>query len=71
MISDVPTLFPVTIPVADAMIACVLLLLQVPPDAASVKCVVNPRQTPRTPLIAPGNGFTVTIAIVIQPVGIV
>jgi hypothetical protein len=45
------------------------LLLQVPPVTASVRIVVEAWHTVKLPVIAAGNGFTVKIAVVVQPVG--
>ena len=64
----VPTVTPVTIP--DALTVAVPVLLQVPPEVASDKEVVRPRHTVIVPKIAVGNEFTVTIAVVIQPVAV-
>ena len=49
----------------------VLLLDQVPPGVPSVKAVVEPTHTFITPVIPDGNGVTVTVEDVIQPVGAV
>ena len=60
---------PVTTPVKDPMLAVpVELLLHVPPAVASVNVVVSPEQTLRVPSIAVGNGLTVTIVVITQPV---
>ena len=60
---------PVTSPVEDPMLAIpALLLLHVPPPVRSVNCVVSPAHTVIVPVIAVGNGFTVTTAVMIQPV---
>ena len=48
-----------------------LLRLHVPPAVASVSVVVVPPQRESVPLIADGNGLTVTIADMLQPVPIV
>lgn len=70
MIVDVPADTPVTIPVVPPINATpVALLLQVPGALASVSGVVSPAHTSNVPLIRAGNGFTVTIAVIIQPVG--
>jgi hypothetical protein len=45
----------------------ILLLLHVPPAVTSVKLVVEPTQTEVAPVIADGDGFTVTIFILWQP----
>ena len=61
---------PVTIPVDEPTVAIpVALLLHVPPVVASVKAVVSPEHTFIVPVIDAGNGFMVTIAVVIQLVG--
>ena len=62
---------PVTTPVADTVPAAGLLLLQVPPPVRSVNAVVKPAHTDNVPVIPTGTGFTVTTAVVIQPVPIV
>ena len=57
-----------TTPVDEPMMAIeVLLLLHVPPGVASVSVVVKPMQPLLVPLIAPGNGFTVTSVMAVQP----
>ena len=67
-----PAFIPVTTPVNNPAVAFViLLLLQVPEGVASCKSVVRPTHTAIVPVIAAGNGFTVTIAVDIHPVGIV
>jgi hypothetical protein len=48
-----------------------VLLLQVPPGVALVRELHVPAHTLSEPLIAAGNGLTVTIAVLIQPVLIV
>ena len=67
----VPTVPPFTIPVADPIVALVLLLVHVPPPVASLNVVVSPKHTLRSPSIAVGTGFTVTTAVALQPVPIV
>ena len=60
---------PVTTPVVEPTVANpVLLLLQVPPPVISLNIVVEPVQTLAVPVMAAGNGLTVMIAVVIQPV---
>jgi len=44
-----------------------LLLLQVPPAVLSVKAVVCPIHTDVAPMIAKGNGLTVTVVVTVQP----
>ena len=70
MIVDVPADTPVTRPLdAPARATPVALLLHVPGALASESCVVNPAHTSRVPIMADGNGFTVTTTVLIQPVG--
>lgn len=64
-----PEATPVTIPEVPTVANAVLLLLQVPPLVASVSVVVDPAQTMAVPPMAAGSGFTVTIEVVIHPVG--
>lgn len=67
----VPELTPVTIPVDEPTVAIpVLLLLHMPPVAASDKVVVVPIQALVFPEIG-SVGLTVTIAIALQPLDIV
>ena len=68
---DVPTVTPVNIPLDEPMIATeVLLLLQVPGPAPSLWVVDPPTHTPGVPVIG-DIGFTVTVADVKHPPGIV
>jgi hypothetical protein len=69
----VPVAMPVTIPVEDPMVAInVLPLAQVPPPGLPLSVVVEPTQTLALGLaIIVGNGFTVTTAVMRQPVGAV
>ena len=68
---DVPDDTAVTIPVEELMIATpVLPLVHVPPPA-SLKVVVKPAQTVAVPVMADGNGFTVTTIVAIQLVATV
>ena len=65
----VPVATPVTIPVVAPTVAvAVLLLLQPPPVVASLSVVVAPMHTTAVPVITPGNGFTVTAAVIVHPV---
>ena len=68
VIIDVPAVTPVTIPVDDPTVALPLLLLHVPPAGVEFNVVVRPTQTFNVPVIAVGFGFTVTTAVLIQPV---
>ena len=63
-----PTDPPVTIPDVPTPAIPEALLLHVPPALASVNGVVRPEHTPIVPVIATGKGFTVTTAVIIQPV---
>ena len=49
----------------------VALLLHVPPVIASLNAVVRPEHMLRVPRIAVGNGLTVTIVVITQPVPVV
>src|SRR5690242_14005890 len=69
--TDVPTVTPVNTPVDDPMVATpVLLLVHVPAPAPSLNVVEPPTHTPGVPAIGE-IGFTVTVAEVKQPPGIV
>jgi hypothetical protein len=66
---DVPSVRPVTVPVAGSIVAtAVLVLLHVPPVAASVNVVLAPTHNDREPPIAGGVATTVTVVVVEQPV---
>jgi len=56
-----PGLTPVTIPVGATMATKVLLLLQLPPVAGSVKPVVAAIHTPAAPEIVPAMGKGITV----------
>ncbi len=72
VIIAVPAVTPVAIPVVEPMVATPrLLLLHVPPGVGSPKAVVSPTHTLSVPVIGNGNGLTVTVAVIIHPVGIV
>jgi len=61
---------PVTSPELEPIEAtAITLLLQVPPIVASLKTVVVPAHMVVFPVMAAGNGFTVTVTVRIQPVG--
>jgi len=65
---DVPPDTPVTIPLDEPTVAFAPWLLnQVPPASVLDSVVVAPWHTVSVPVIAAGNGFTVTIAVLIQP----
>ena len=65
-----PTLNPLMAPtLLTGMVACPLLLLQVPvpTSSASVKVVVPDRQTAGVPDMLAGKGFTVTVTAAEAP----
>lgn len=65
----VPELAPVTTPVVDPIAAIApSLLLQVPPDVASLRVDDEPVQIPVEPVMAEGSALTVTTIVVRQPV---
>jgi hypothetical protein len=64
----VPAPPPVTTPVLLTVAIPGALLLQLPPGVASASVVVVPTQIPRLPVIKAGDMFTVTVAVLIQPV---
>ena len=67
---DVPADSPVTIPVAEPILAiAVNELVQVPPEVALVNVVLAPAQTAEDPAIAAGEELTVIVAVEVQPVG--
>jgi hypothetical protein len=49
--------------------AAALLLVQVPPGDMSDNIIEDPTQTSSRPKIAAGNGLTVIVVEVLQPVG--
>ena len=66
----VPPDTPVSKPDEEPIVEItVLLLLHVPPVTASLKVVVKPAHTLDAPEIAIGEGLTVTVVVVVQPVG--
>ena len=65
----VPPATPVTTPVPETTVATAVLLLVHEPPPASVSAVVNPGHTFVVPVIDDGNGLTVTVVFVVQPVG--
>jgi hypothetical protein len=68
----VPAETPVTTPlVAPTDPTPGLALLHVPPGIGSLNVKVAPTQILPPPTIAVGTEFTVTIAVILQPVGIV
>jgi hypothetical protein len=70
VIVAVPAETAVSRPPVPAIVATpVLLLLHVDVPEISVYVVVKPAQTAAAPLMGDGNPLTVTVAVVIQPVG--
>jgi len=67
-ITDVPPDTPVITPPAVIVATAGVALLHVPPPVASLKVVVEPAHTVAVPVMAAGNGFTVTVAVTKQPV---
>lgn len=64
MISDVPAVTPVMIPLADPTVATdVAADVQVPPVTVFVNVVDDPVQTVNVPPIADGVWFTVNVAV--------
>lgn len=64
-----PSARPDTTPVADPMPTfVVLLLVHVPPVGVLLSVLANPRHADREPLIVDGNGFTLMLVVVRQPV---
>jgi hypothetical protein len=59
---------PVTTPVLLTVAVPVALLLHAPPGVTSFNVVVVPTQIPRLPVISAGDMFTVTTAVLTQPV---
>jgi hypothetical protein len=65
-----PSEEPVTRPLEELTVATVGTLLDhVPPPVASDKRLVLPRQIVNVPEIAGTAGYTVSVVVVIQPVG--
>jgi hypothetical protein len=66
VIVTVPALTPVTIPVADPIVAMAILsLIHTPPPVVTLSAVEAPTHTPVLPLIT-GIEFTVIVLVVIQ-----
>lgn len=69
VIVAVPPATPVTIPEPVPTVAMVVFaVFHVPGDEASLRVMLDNGQTNDVPEMAGGNGFTVTMAIVVQPV---
>ncbi len=67
-----PAVTPVTTPVDPTVAVAVLLLLHVPGVVASVRLVVAPfAHTLNVPVMPEGRALTDTLAVILQPVGIV
>ena len=58
-----PAETPVTIPVLPTDAIAGLLLLHVPPGAASLSVIVDEVQTNEGPVMAVGKAFTVTVDV--------
>jgi len=68
--TEVPPDTPVTTPVPATTVAIAgVALLHVPPAVASANVLVKPMHTVVVPVITAGNGLTVTVAVLKQPVG--
>jgi len=64
-----PAATAVRMPVVEPMIATAWLsLLQLPPETVLPKADADPVHKSNTPVITPGNAFTVTIVVTVQPV---
>jgi hypothetical protein len=60
------------VPLAEPIVAtAVLLLVHVPPPDVLLRVADVPGQAVNTPVMAAGNGLTVNVVVLIQPVGIV
>ena len=69
VITEEPADIPETKPLLTSTEACALLLVHVPVPDVLLNGVVRPAQTAVAPVVADGNGFTVTVVVLIQPVG--
>ena len=56
-------------PVEPTVAIEVVLLLHVPPPESELNVVVAPGHTLNVPVMAAGNGYTVTTFVVVHPVG--
>ena len=63
----VPADSPVITPVGPATFMSPLVLLHVPPAGVELRLVVKPTHTVSVPVTVVGLGFTVAIAVTIQP----
>ena len=66
---EMPAVIPVTSPDPEPIAEFVLLMLQIPPEAESINVPTEPAHTTVVPVTGDGSGFTVKVAVVIQPVG--
>ena len=67
----VPAATPVTTPVEEPTVAFgIALLVQVPPDAVSVRAIVAPIHAVEDPEMAEGIAYTVTVFAVIHPANV-
>lgn len=69
VIVAVPATNPLTTPEPNPTDATVVLPLVHVPPPASLSVVERPAQTEVIPVMAVGSGFTVTVVVMIQPVG--
>ena len=60
---------PVMKPEPEIVAMVVFVLLQLPPEVASLTLITKPEHTLDRPEIAAGRGFTVTKSVVWHPVG--
>ena len=66
--TDAPPVTPVTTPPAVIVATAGVALLHVPPAVALLNVVVEPAHTLVIPVIAAGNGLTVTVVVTTHPV---
>ena len=64
-----PPVTPVTTPVPDTTVALPFPAVHTPPPGVDPKALVRPTQAFSVPVMAVGCAFTVTVAVVIHPVG--
>ena len=69
VITGVPAATPVTMPVEPIVASVASLVLHVPPEVTSVNDTGKPTHTVAVPVMAAGNGLTVTTEVDLQPVG--
>jgi hypothetical protein len=60
IIVSIPAVIPLTTPVAEPIVAFVLLTLHTPPPVASLRVAVPPGHTDSVPVIHAGSGFSVS-----------